>query len=238
MLEERRAPGPKPKIRPSVLASIQEEASAEASDEARWLFSLSDLLTLLLTFFVMLFAISVPDQKKLSDMMAGYGGAKGGAKKAVTGAEDPEAFVKKHMKSLISDNNLVNDIDLTSDSRGVVLFSRGDFFFPSGTAELLPDTRLFLDKVSEIIMKVPNTVLVEGHTDDVPTSTAMFPSNWELSTARAAAVVKYFVQEKKIDPKRFIVSGYGEFKPRLPVTPENRSKNRRVEIVIMTSEKK
>lgn len=238
MLEERRAPGPKPKIRPSVLASIQEEASAEAMDEARWLFSLSDLLTLLLTFFVMLFAISVPDQKKLSDMMQGYGGAKGGAKKAVTGAEDPEAFVKKHMKSLISDNNLVNDIDLTSDSRGVVLFSRGDFFFPSGTAELLPDTRLFLDKVAEVILKVPNTVLVEGHTDDVPTNTAMFPSNWELSTARAAVVVKYFVQEKKIDPKRFIVSGYGEFKPRLPVTPENRPKNRRVEIVIMTSEKK
>ncbi len=238
MLEERRAPGPKPKIRPSVLAGIQEEASAEAMDEARWLFSLSDLLTLLLTFFVMLFAISVPDQKKLSDMMQGYGGAKGGAKKAVTGAQDPEAFVKKHMKSLITDNNLANDIELTSDSRGVVLFSRGDFFFPSGTSDLLPDTRLFLDKVADIVRSVPNTVLVEGHTDDVPTHTVQFPSNWELSTARAAAVVKYLVEEKKIDPKRFIVSGYGEFKPRFPATPENRPKNRRVEIVIMTSEKK
>lgn len=238
MLEERRANPPKVKIRPSVIAAIQEEASGEAMDEVRWLLSLSDLLTLLLTFFVLLFAISVPDQKKLADMMQGYGGAKGGAKKAVQGAEDPEATVKKHLKSLISDNNLVNDIDLTSDSRGIVLFSRGDFFFPSGNAELLPDTKLFLNMVAEIIVTVPNTVLVEGHTDDIPTHTAQFPSNWELSTARAAAVVKYFVEEKKIDPKRFIVSGYGEFKPRVPVTPENRSKNRRVEIVIMTSEKK
>lgn len=238
MLEERRATPVKPKIRPSVIAAIQEEASGEAMDEVRWLLSLSDLLTLLLTFFVLLFAISVPDQKKLSDMMQGYGGAKGGAKKAVKGAEDSEAMVKKHLKSLISDNNLANDIDLTSDSRGVVLFSRGDFFFPSGTADLLPDTKLFLNMVAEIIATVPNTVLVEGHTDDIPTHTAQFPSNWELSTARAAAVVKYFVEEKKIDPKRFIVSGYGEFKPRVPVTPENRSKNRRVEIVIMTSDKK
>lgn len=224
-------------VKKSELETMREEASAEAADEARWLFSLSDLLTLLLTFFVMLFAISSPDAKKMAEMMESFGGAKGGAKKSAKDATDPMGVVNKRVKTVVTDNNLVNDVDVGSDARGVVLFSRGDFFFTSGTAELLPDTKLFLNKVAEIVRSVPNTVLVEGHTDDVPTNTPIFPSNWELSTARAAAVVKFFVEQEKLDPKRFIVAGYGEFKPRFPVTPENRGKNRRVEIIILNTDK-
>jgi len=216
---------------------MKEEATAEAFDESRWLLSLSDLLTLLLTFFVMLFAISSPDSSKMAELAKGMGGMMGGAKKAAPHATDPMGVVKTKVQSVVTDNNLVNDIELTSDSRGIVLFSRGDFFFAAGQAELLPDTKLFLKKVAAIIRTMPNTVLVEGHTDDVPTHTATFPSNWELSTGRAAMVVRYFVEEEKLDPKQFIVSGYAEFKPRFPPTPENRGKNRRVEIVIMRTDK-
>ncbi len=216
---------------------MREEASSEAMDEARWLLSLSDLLTLLLTFFVMLFAISTPDASKMAEMAKGMGGMMGGAKKAAPAAVDPMGVTQVRIQAVITDNNLVNDVDMASDSRGIVLFSRGDFFFASGGAELLPDTKLFLKKVAAIIKTMPNTVLVEGHTDDVPTHTDIFPSNWELSTARAAMVVRYFVEEEKLDPKQFIVSGYAEYKPRFPPTPENRGKNRRVEIVIMRTQK-
>lgn len=217
---------------------MKEEASAEAMDEARWLFSLSDLLTLLLTFFVMLFAISSPDAKKMAEMMEGLGGAMGGAKRAAPKAVDPMGITRQKMQAVITDNNLVNDIELTSDSRGMVMYSRGDFFFAAGQTELLPDTKLFLKKVAAIIRTMPNTVLVEGHTDDTPTHSEKYPSNWELAAARAAMVVRYFIEEEKLDPKQFIVSGYAEYKPRVPPTPENRGKNRRVEIVIMKGAEK
>jgi chemotaxis protein MotB len=226
-------------IRKADLETIREESFAEAIDEARWLLSLSDLLTLLLTFFVMLFAISSPDQKKLTEMTQAMGShlGVGTQRKIVAPNANPMEGVRTKVKSLITDNNLVNDVELTSDSRGIVLFSKGDFFFAPGGTELLPDTVLFLHKVAELIRKSPNMVLVEGHTDDVPTHSEKFPSNWELSTARAAAVVRYFIETEKLDPKQFIVSGYGEYKPRFPPTPENRGQNRRVEIVIMTEPK-
>jgi chemotaxis protein MotB len=220
-------------VKKSQLEAIREEASLEAMDEARWLFSLSDLLTLLLTFFIMLFAISSPDAQKMADIMQGIGGAMGGAKKAAPKAVDPMGVTRQRMQAVITDNNLVNDIEMTSDSRGIVLYSRGDFFFAPGAVDLLPDTKLFLKKVAGIIRPMPNTVLVEGHTDDLPTHTVQFASNWELSAARAASVVRYFIEEEKLDPKQFIVSGYAEYKPRVPPTPENRGQNRRVEIVIM-----
>lgn len=226
-------------VKKSQLETIREEATAEAIDEARWLLSLSDLLTLLLTFFVMLFAISSPDQKKLSEMTAAMGShlGKGTSKKTAPPNANPMEGVRMKVQSMITDNNLVNDVELTSDSRGVVLFSKGDFFFAPGGTELLPDTVLFLKKVAALIRKTPNMVLVEGHTDDVPTKSEKFPSNWELSTSRAAAVVRYFIETEKLDPKQFIVSGYGEYKPRFPPTPENRGLNRRVEIVIMHTPK-
>lgn len=219
-----------------------EEANAEAMDEARWLFSLSDLLTLLLTFFVMLFAISSPDPKKLEQMTEAMGSkigfGKGPARKIAPPVANPQDEVRSKAQSLVTDNNLTNDVEVTADGRGVVIYSKGDFFFPAGKAELLPDTILFLKKVAELIRKTPNTVVVEGHTDDVPTKSERYPSNWELSTARAAMVVRYFVEEEKLDPKQFVVSGYGEFKPRFfPPTPENRGMNRRVEIVILASQK-
>ncbi len=114
--------------------------------------------------------------------------------------------------------------------------------FDSGEAQLKPDGEAVLRKVAKILAEHPELKIhVIGHTDNVPIRASArnrFPSNWELSTARAAAVVKYFVEEEKIDPKRFIVSGYGEFKPRFPPTPENRAKNRRVEIIVMNTEKR
>ncbi len=221
-----------PKLSRARLEAIKEQSYEEAQGELAWLGILGDMMMLLLTFFVMLFSIAAPDSDKYIGVLRKVGDALGG-KSIVEKQAQPIKRAKEAIAKIITDNNLVNDVELTSDTRGLVIYSRGDFFFPSGKAELFPDTRLFLKKVAAIIKTLSFKVMVEGHTDDVPISTKRFPTNWELSTARAAMVVRYFVEEENIDPKRFIVAGYGEFKPRFPVIPENRSKNRRVEIVII-----
>ena len=89
-------------------------------------------------------------------------------------------------------------------------------------------------RVADIIKEVPNDVLVEGHTDNLPINTPEFPSNWELSTARATRVIRYFIENENIDPDRLSASGYSEYQPLRPNdTPENRAENRRVEIVLL-----
>ena len=94
-----------------------------------------------------------------------------------------------------------------------------------------------MDKVAAVIQNIRNPVRIEGHTDNVPIATRRFPSNWELSTARAVQVLKYFIAAGEIDPSRLSAVGYGEAKPVLPNnTPENRTKNRRVEIVLVTED--
>ena len=77
---------------------------------------------------------------------------------------------------------------------------------------------------------------MEGHTDDIPTKGGKYPTNWELSTARASAVVRYFLEKMKMDPRRFSAVGYAEYKPRYALIPENRPRNRRVEIIILREE--
>ncbi len=105
--------------------------------------------------------------------------------------------------------------------------------FASGSATIGPDGRVALGKVADALRGVQGRVIrIEGHTDDVPTGGGAFPSNWELSTARALAVVRY-LQEKGVDPTRLAAAGYGQYQPIAPNdTPEGRSQNRRIEIVL------
>jgi chemotaxis protein MotB len=92
-----------------------------------------------------------------------------------------------------------------------------------------------LDKIAQALTNVPFSLRVEGHTDNVPIQTKRFPSNWELSIARAVNVVKYFAQVSNIDPQRLSAVGYGESRPVVENdTPSNRAKNRRVEILLLT----
>ncbi len=222
------------------LKRLVSEAEDEGMADSGWLATYADMMTLLLTFFVMLLALAAPESEKYLEALSEVGSSMGGKSIADTRAEKAKQkkAMKKKIETIIQDNNLHNDVDVTSDSRGIVLYSRGDFFFKPGSIEILPDTKLFLNRIAKILLESENTILIEGHTDDVPMHTAMFPSNWELSTGRAASVARYFIEEHKMHPARFIVSGYAEYKPRFMVTPENRAKNRRVEIIIMDSEKK
>lgn len=107
--------------------------------------------------------------------------------------------------------------------------------FDSGKADIKKEALPTLDKLAKILKEHSDReVLIEGHTDTVPISTPLFPSNWELSTRRATTVLQYFVRDQKISPERFSAAGYGEYKPvTTNSTVEGRSNNRRVEIILL-----
>jgi chemotaxis protein MotB len=108
-----------------------------------------------------------------------------------------------------------------------------DILFPSGAGAFSPTAEPVLDKLAEVLRPFPNPIRVEGHTDDRPIHTGPFPSNWELSAARAASVVHQFTKQG-IDPLRLEIVGFGEFHPRQPNdSSEGRNANRRVAVLVL-----
>jgi chemotaxis protein MotB len=117
--------------------------------------------------------------------------------------------------------------------RGIQLTLNDSLLFRSGSATLTDDGKNLLQRVSRIIKPIGRRIRVEGHSDNVPIATARYPSNWELSTARAVNVVKYFIHQGRIDPQLLSAVGYAEVKPRVSNDSEDqRAKNRRVEIIL------
>ena len=204
-----------------------DEGIEEGEESLLWAVTFGDMMTQILAFFILILAISVPNAEKFKEAMEQI---QSHFKKTV----EPTKLevVQEQIEKIIVDENLTKDVHLTSDTRGIVLFASGDLFFKSGESELNTEIKYFLDSINDTIKDVPYKLLVEGHTDDIPIKTERFPSNWELSSARASSVVKYFI-EKGVAPVRLSAVGYAEYKPRFPKTPENRPQNRRVEIVIL-----
>jgi chemotaxis protein MotB len=130
------------------------------------------------------------------------------------------------------------DITTEIDERGLIIHVKENAFFQSGQADLTPAAQSALDAIAEVIQGIDNFIRVEGHTDNVPINTVLFPSNWELSTARATQVVRYFLSKYNFAADRISVSGYAEYRPIAPNdTPENRARNRRVDIVILAAKR-
>lgn len=124
-------------------------------------------------------------------------------------------------------------VEVETKNRRIVIRVKEQGSFPSGSATLRPTFIPIMDKIREVIKEIQGDYSVEGHTDDVPISTARFRSNWELSSARAVSVAHELMQNNEIDPAKFVVKGYGEIHPMVANdTEENRARNRRVEIVI------
>jgi chemotaxis protein MotB len=127
---------------------------------------------------------------------------------------------------------------LQMTERGLVITFVSEIFFDSGKDKVKEDGKATLDKVAEVLNRdVPNSgVAVEGHTDNDPIKYSGWKSNWELSSARALAVLHYLVDECKVKPQRLSANGYGEFHPVASNdSAQNKQKNRRVEIVILPS---
>lgn len=133
----------------------------------------------------------------------------------------------------VRETDLENTQVLLQDDDTVKISLRGPLLFDLGSANLREPTKLFLRKVALVISQVENEVHVIGHTDTFPIYTPLFPTNWELSTARAAAVARYLIRASDLEPGRFTIMGHSMYRPALPnTTLENKQLNRRVEILI------
>jgi chemotaxis protein MotB len=121
--------------------------------------------------------------------------------------------------------------------RGLVVSLKEAGFFDSGSSSLKQDSYTLLNDVVSSLSSYSNSVRVEGHTDNIPISSHAFPSNWELSTARATNVLQYLTKQEDFDPGKISATGYGEYRPVSENdSEEGRRKNRRVDIVLLSDQ--
>jgi len=214
-----------------------------------WMVTYGDFMTLLLTFFVLLLSYSTIQEEEFKRALASFQEALGmlphersliqfervpalRARPAI-----PPREVLRRIRNAIYSAGLKGQMKVARDKEGIRITIKSPILFDSGKADLRPGALPVLDELILILQQNPNVVVVEGHTDNVPIHTAEFPSNWELSTARAISVSRYMFEKGNMDPKRFNVAGYSEYHPIEPnVTPEGRQENRRVEILLKSIE--
>jgi chemotaxis protein MotB len=232
---------------------MRKKKEEEHENGERWLISYADFITLLFAFFVTMYSTSSVHEGKLRAIADSVNEAfhpyvslsssniRLTSKQAGPDMFDPglKLFFKyKKMEDEVKAMDSSGKIKLIKDKRGRIIRIDEGLAFEAGEAEILPDFGQQLDKIADLIAALPSHVQVEGHTDNIPIKTPVYPSNWELSTARAMSIVRYFVDRHAMDPQRFSVSGYGEFRPiDTNDSPEGRAKNRRVEIVILSMDK-
>ena len=136
------------------------------------------------------------------------------------------------LTKFLYENDIYEEVGIELTSKGIRLRISNPMLFELGGADLKPEIHPVLSKLAELTKSWPSQIRIEGHTDDLPIHTAEYPSNWELSSARALNVLKYF-QEQGASPSKLAALGHAEHRPLVPNTsPENRAKNRRVEIFI------
>ncbi|MCR5833075.1 MAG: OmpA family protein [Selenomonadaceae bacterium] len=235
-------------------AKKHEEEASEA-----WLLPYSDLMTLLLALFICLFAISQTDQVKLTQMAQAFtaafntggpsffdkNGPSESMQREIVTSEDQgnAAYIQENqqledlqqrLEEYIEQNNLQDELSTQMEEEGLMIRIKERALFPSGSADLVPESQRIGPLVAGLLAEIPERVLISGHTDTDPISNAQFPSNWELSSARAMTFMKYlFSLNDTLNPARFSAIGYGEYRPiAMNDTPENKQMNRRVEILI------
>lgn len=212
-----------------------------------WLATYGDMVTLVLTFFVLMYSFSSVNEKKLASIASALNSLlTGNSSNTIMDGqgemlEAPEVTAPSmydQVKEFIEKNDLEDVAEIKNDTRGVIIQLKDSILFDSGKADLIPQSKEVLDKISSLMATMDNNFIIEGHTDNIPINTYKFSDNWELSSDRATSVIRYFTQVKGLDSTKFQSAGYGEFKPLVDnTTEENRAKNRRVNILIVATEK-
>jgi chemotaxis protein MotB len=241
-----------------------------------WAIPYGDLITLLLAFFVVMYAVSSVNEGKyrvLSDALAaafrgpprspepvqldtkpsGRGGRNqypgsplrsrmqtrdsgASASQDRVGEEGGNlelARIGKQVEDALAELVQQNMVIVRQRKQWLEIEIRTDILFASGDAQVADRARPVLDRVAAILAGLPNSIRVEGHTDDVPIRTVAYPSNWELSAARAASVVHLFMTQG-VDPARMEISGFGQYRPKAPnASSAGRDQNRRVVIIVL-----
>lgn len=254
----------------------------EKDNAERWLLTYSDLMNLLLIFFIILYAMSNVDEAKyqaLAESMSevlGSGGSqkpnilemessndsmidlgeqargkeyekerakveaeeKAAAEKAAAEEKKRMSNIQSQVQDLIKQNNLSGFVTVSNEERGLVISITDNILFESGSAVINEGSKGIIQGIANIINQLyANQIGVEGHTDSDYIKNNEFASNWELSAVRATTVTRFLIDNAGIEPDRLFAIGYGEFRPRVPnTTPENKAKNRRVNIVLIDSD--
>lgn len=221
----------------------------------RWIISYADFVTLLFAFFTTLYASSTVDVAKLSGVaegmhsafdtpavpttpLDGIAGATGRdvLDKGTAVVDSQIAYVRSQVETELAEAIRAGQVEVNRDRRGLVVSIPETGAFPVGSADLSPALVQVMERLSTAVERLPNAIRIEGHTDNVPIHTARFASNWELSAARAIRVVDVLMARGTVLPDRLSVAGYGEYRPRVSnTTPGGRSRNRRVDIVILNA---
>ncbi|MFO7819619.1 MAG: flagellar motor protein MotB [Halanaerobacter sp.] len=216
---------------------------------ADWMTTFADMMTLLLAFFVLLYSFSSINKQKFKQMIEGLQGKLGVLEGGKTISSEPMvesgldnersgtkqlSNLKNNIEEYIEDEGLEDDVEAKISDKGLTVRFTGEVLFDLGRADIKNNAKEILTKMSEFMKTVPNDIIVEGHTDDLPINNSQFPSNWELSTTRATNVIRYFIETDNLDPARLSAAGYSKHKPIVSNTSwENRMKNRRVDIIIL-----
>lgn len=230
----------------------KKETSSSSSGGGGWITTFSDLMSLLLTFFILLYSMSSVSLEKFQEASQSIQSALNGGASVIEGStvEDVETKIETETIEEIIDPELIemyNEVvaflktnEMTAqasveyDKDGIYVNIQESILFGSGSAIIADSGKNTLNNLGELIQKFENDVVIEGYTDNVPMYNADFSSNWELSTGRALSVLRYLSEERNVIPTRLSAKGYGEYHPSVPNdSEENRAKNRRVNIVIV-----
>ena len=233
-------------------AASSRSESGPASD--RWLLSYADFVTLLFALFIVLYASARVDLEERAALLRGVQRAftidpfglspepatplQSNPQETTTPASAPprliESLTEERLARMRSDTGARLGVESRSDERGLVLSLASTEFFPAGGIEIPEERKRILAQLAPLLESTNQPVHFEGHTDDQPIAAGPFPSNWELSAARAAAVARYFMEAHDLDPDRVAATGFAEFKPLAAnLGPTERAQNRRVEIVLL-----
>lgn len=215
----------------------------------RWLLTYADMITLLLAFFIVLYASSRVDGRKYTDLAssiriafgvplpprpivrAGDGGA------TLLPFPDMIGKLVQRLSSHVEEEIKAGNVEIERNEKGIVLRFQDSILFGLGSATLSDDARHTLDKVARPLFSVPYAIEVEGHTDALPIQSSAFPNNWDLSVARATAVMRYLVEAHRFPPARLAARGMADNQPMAPNDPARGNlRNRRVELHLLTEQ--
>ncbi len=214
----------------------------------KWMTTFSDLMSLLMCFFVLLLSFSEMDVAKFKEVAGSLRQAFGVQREEVV-FDIPKGLdivsrefqvrftveeLLERLKSAVKLELIKGEIQIESLEDRVVLRMKDRLIFAPGSARLTPQAKLVLDALGEVFKLFDGEIVVAGHTDDTPVRGGRYRSNWELSAARAVSVLEYLLKKGYVLPEQVSAVGYGPSRPLYPNdTPEHRAANRRVEIILL-----
>ena len=217
----------------------QEEARSAAVQEfggglEAFLLTYADMITLLLVIFVMMYTASNLDEEKFAEAMSSFQEKIVKIESVNVRLTQDELKMLEKLRELVKDNIDPNAL-IAGDTRTILFqIPSSDLFEPGGATLAEGAGNLILETIEDEMRDGVKQVVIDGHTDNVPTKTAIYPSNWELSAARASSVARFIIKKMRFNAKFLVVSGYGEHRPMKPNTSDdNRASNRRVEIKVV-----